>query len=85
MKEFVYTVTDPLGIHARPAGMLVKEASKFNSDITLSLDAKTADAKRIFAVKGLGAKCGHSLKITINGEDEDDAMSTLKQFLENNL
>lgn len=85
MKEFVYTVTDPLGIHARPAGMLVKEAARFKSDITLELDGKKADAKRIFAVMGLGAKCGHSLKINVCGEDEENAADALKQFLENNL
>lgn len=85
MKEFLYTVKDPLGIHARPAGILVKEASRFASSITIELDGKVADAKRIFAVMGLGAKCGHCLKITINGPDEESAFFLLKEFFENNL
>ena len=85
MKEFIYTVKDPLGIHARPAGMLVKAASGFKSDITIELDGKSADAKRIFAVMGLGAKCGHSLKINISGADEEEATHALGEFLENNL
>ncbi len=85
MKEFIYTVKDPLGIHARPAGMLVKVASGFKSDISLELDGKTADAKRIFAVIGLGAKCGHSLKINISGADEEEASNALGEFLKNNL
>ena len=49
MKEFNYTITDPQGIHARPAGVLVKEAAKYQSTITLEKDGKTGDAKRIFA------------------------------------
>ena len=85
MKEFIYTVKDPLGIHARPAGLLVKAASAYRSDITLELDGKTADAKRIFAVMGLGAKCGHSLKVNINGTDEEEASGALKEFFEKNM
>ena len=48
MKEFNYTITDPQGIHARPAGVLVKEAAKYQSTITLEKDGKTGDAKRIY-------------------------------------
>ena len=63
MKEFNYTITDPQGIHARPAGVLVKEAAKYQSTITLEKDGKTGDAKRIFAVMGLAAKCGNTLNV----------------------
>ena len=45
MKEFNYTITDPQGIHARPAGVLVKEAAKYQSTITLEKDGKTGDVK----------------------------------------
>ena len=47
MKEFTYTITDEQGIHARPAGLLVKEAAGFASAITIEKDGKKVDAKRI--------------------------------------
>ena len=55
MTEFTYAIKDPNGIHARPAGMLVKECAKYNCSITIDGNGKTADAKKIFAVMGLGA------------------------------
>ena len=54
MKEFAYTITDPEGIHARPAGIFVKEAAKYACAVTISKDGKEVDAKRIFGVMGLG-------------------------------
>ena len=54
MKEFKYVITDKGGIHARPAGALVKEAAAFPCSITIAKDGKAADAKRIFGVMGLG-------------------------------
>lgn len=80
MKEFSYTITDPAGIHARPAGELVKEAAKYRSNIILDKQSKTADAKKIFAVMGLGVKNGEHLTIRINGEDEDNAAQALEEF-----
>ncbi len=85
MKEFFYTITDQLGIHARPAGLLVKEASRFESDITLVKDDKAADAKRIFSVMGLGIKQNEKIKISITGPDEEKASSELEKFFKQNL
>lgn len=85
MKSFNYTIKDAQGIHARPAGVLVKEAGRFKSDITIEKDGKTADAKRIFAVMGLGVKSGETITVNIDGEDEDKAASSLQEFLQNNL
>ena len=59
MKEFKYVITDPEGIHARPAGELVKAAKEFNSAITLTKDGKTGDCKRIFGIMGLAVKAGN--------------------------
>ncbi len=47
MKEFTYTITDPQGIHARPAGLAVKEAKKFESKITIEKGSKKGDLKKI--------------------------------------
>ena len=85
MKEFSYVLTDENGIHARPAGMLVKEAAKFMSKITVQKGEKSADGKRLFALMGLGAKKGDTLNFSIEGDDEADAQAVLESFLKANL
>ena len=85
MKSFSYTVKDELGIHARPAGALVKEAAAFPCSITIAKDGKAADAKRIFAVMGLAVKCGQEITLKTDGENEEEAMNKLSAFLEENL
>ena len=85
MKEFKYVVQDELGLHARPAGILVKEAAKFKSAITLDSGAKKADAKRIMAVMSMGVKQGVEVTVTVDGEDEDAAFEAIKTFFETNL
>ncbi|HIU56839.1 MAG TPA: HPr family phosphocarrier protein [Candidatus Ornithomonoglobus merdipullorum] len=85
MKQFSYTITDPEGIHARPAGEFVKAAKAFESKVTIAKDGKSVDAKKIFGVMGLGAKQGHTVDITVEGSDEDAAAAALEEFLKNNL
>lgn len=85
MKEFTYTIKDELGIHARPAGLLVKEAAKFSSDIKMRKEEKEIDAKRIIGVMSLGTKQGDTVTLVINGDDEEQAYAALKDFMENNL
>ena len=68
MKQFSYVITDKEGIHARPAGLFVKQAGKFSSKITIAKGEKTGDAKRIFAVMGLGAKMGEWFKTENNNQ-----------------
>ena len=85
MKEFKHIIKDPLGIHARPASLLVKEAGKFTSDISIETGGKIADAKKIFAVMGLGAKVGSELVVQCTGEDEETASAELENFFKANL
>ncbi len=85
MREFLYTIKDKVGIHARPAGLLVKEASKYNSDITIMTKGKSADAKKLFSVMSLSAKTGDEVKVSIFGNDELDAEMGLHKFFEKNL
>ena len=85
MQSFEYTITDSQGIHARPAGLLVKEASKFSSDIKVLFDEKSGDAKRLFSVMGLGIKCGNKITVTIDGIDEASAVNAMKAFFEKHL
>ncbi len=85
VKEFNYTIKDEVGLHARPAGLLVKTAGGFSSEITVSKGEKSADAKKLFALMGLGIKCGDTVAVSIQGGDEDGAYDTLKNFFESNL
>lgn len=85
MEKFNYTVTDPLGIHARPAGLLVKKAAEYDSQITIEKDGKTGDAKKIFSVMGLGIKTGETITVTAEGRDEAEAADAVKEFLKANL
>ena len=85
MKEMKYTIQDALGIHARPAGMLVKVAGGFKSAITLDNGVKKADAKRIMAVMSMGVKQGQEVTVTVDGEDEDAAFAAVETFFKENL
>ena len=85
MKSFSYKVKDELGIHARPAGMLVKEVKNFQSKVTLEKDGKTVDASRLMAVMGMGVKKDQTVTVTVEGNDEDAACEALKAFFKANL
>ena len=85
MKEFEFVVTDPQGIHARPAGLLVKEAKKFESYISVFKGARKGNLKKIFTVMALGVKQGETIKVQVEGADEEQAASTVEAFLKENF
>lgn len=85
MKTFIYIIKDPEGIHARPAGLLVKAAKEYASELKLAKGEKTANMKTIFAVMGLGVKAGEEVTITAEGEDEEKAITDLETFFKENL
>lgn len=85
MKEFTHVISDPLGLHARPAGMLVKAAAGFASTVTVTAPTGKADAKRLMAVMRLAAKQGMELTITVEGPDEEASAASLQEFLKQNL
>lgn len=85
MKSFNYTVKDELGIHARPAGMLVKEVKNFESKVTLEKDGRVIDASRLMAVMSMGIKKDQTVTVTAEGADEEAAYDALKAFFEANL
>ena len=87
MKTIEYVITDPVGVHARPAGLLVKKAASYKSNIMLKNmeTGKSADAKRIMSVMSLGVKQGNKIELSIEGEDEDAASSGLEDFFKENL
>ena len=85
MKEFKHVINDPLGMHARPAGMLVKAVAPYASKITVTAPTGTADAKRLMALMRLAAKQGMELTVTVEGADEEKAAADLQDFLAANL
>lgn len=85
MKEFSYEIKDEQGIHARPAGLLVKEAKKFSSALTITKNGQTKKLTQLMMVMSLGVKKGEVVTIQADGEDEDAAIEALKAFFEQNL
>jgi len=85
MKSFTHTIADPLGIHARPAALLVKTASAFCSTIILHHGDREISAKKMIALMSLGLKQGNKLEIHIEGEDEVQAIQAMKKILEEQL
>jgi len=85
MKEFKYIITDEQGIHARPAGVFVKEATACECNVTIEEDGKEVDAKRILGVMGLGVKKGEEIILRTIGTGEEEAMERLSTFLKEKL
>ena len=85
MQSFTYTITEPVGIHARPAGLLVKEIKNYQSTVTVTKGDKSVNALKLMALMGMGIKCGDTVTVTVEGSDEDTAAPALKQFFETNL
>lgn len=86
MKVIEMKIIDPAGIHARPASLLVKEASKYASSVDLEAGDKKATLKSILGVMSLGVRADTDIKIYIEGEDEDIAEASITKFLiENQL
>lgn len=86
MKQFEYVITDPMGVHARPAGMLVKAARALDSTITIAKkDGKSANATKLMAVMGLAIKTGNTVTVTVEGGDEESNFQAMEAFFKENL
>ena len=85
MKSFEYTITDPVGIHARPAEMLVKEVKNYASSVTIVKGDKKADARKLMILMSLGVKCGETVTVEVEGADEEAAVASLETFFKENL
>ena len=85
MRSFMYTIHAPVGMHARHAGLLVREAGRFQSDVRIAKGGQSVNAKGILAVMSLGVKQGDVVELTIDGPDEDAAYTELKNYLFRNF
>lgn len=86
MKEFTYTITDPLGIHARPAGLLAKTAKAYGDTVvTVTKDGTTVKASQLMKLMGLGVKQGNEITVAADGPSEEAAIAAMEQFFKENL
>ncbi len=85
MKQFEYTIQDPLGIHARPAGLLSKEAKRFSSVCTLTRAGQTRKLTQLMLLMSMGIKQGDTVTVCAEGSDEEEAIKALKAFFETHL
>lgn len=85
MKKFTYVITDKAGIHARPAGTVVKKAKGFESSITVRLGEKEADAANLLALMSMGIKYGDEITVEAEGADEEAACAAMEEVLKEKL
>lgn len=85
MVKFMFKVHDEMGLHARPAGLLVKEAAKCSSKVTIKKGDKSGDAKRIFNLMGLSIKYGEEVEVFVEGEKEEEEAGALEAFIAENI
>ena len=86
MKSFEYTITDPVGIHARPAGLLVKLIKGYaGSAVTITKGDKSVNALKLMALMQMGIKPGETIRVDIEGGDEAAAAAGIEEFLKANL
>ena len=83
MKQFTYTITDPVGVHARPAGLLAKAAKALDSTVTVTKadGSKSAAATKLMAIMGMGIKTGETVTVTVEGGSEEANAAAMEQFL----
>ncbi|MEA5136781.1 MAG: HPr family phosphocarrier protein [Candidatus Fimivivens sp.] len=81
MKQISLALTNPVGLHARPAAQMVKAAAKFKSKITLEGNGRKADAKSIIMVLGMGLRQNDVITISAEGADEEAAIEILSELV----
>ncbi len=86
MKQFNYTITDPLGIHARPAGLLAKVAKGYGDTVvTVTKGGSTVKASQLMKLMGMGVKQGDEITVAADGPAEDEAIAAVEAFFKENL
>lgn len=86
MMKFEHTVKDPLGIHARPAGLIAKLAKGYaDTVITIEKNGNVAKASQLMKLMGLGVKNGDTVVVAVEGGNEEAAFAAMKEFFDANL
>ena len=83
MQQFVYTIRDPAGIHARPAGLLAKAAREFpDTVITVASGEKRAAAGQLIKLMGMGVRQGDRVTVTAEGPSEERDIAAIGRLLQ---
>ena len=86
MKSFNYVITDPVGIHARPADLLVKAIKEFaGSTVTITKGDKSVNALKLMGLMQMGIKQGDTVTVAVEGGDEDAVCAAIEAFFKENL
>jgi phosphocarrier protein HPr len=85
MPKILLTINHPVGLHARPASIFVQTAGRYKSSVVVTCGERTADAKSIISVLGLGANQGASIEITAEGEDAREVLNALRLIVESDF
>lgn len=85
MNEKTFLITADTGVHARPATQLVNKASQYSSEVELHYKEKTVNLKSIMGVMSLGIPQGAEIRISTEGNDQDDAMVGIVSLIEEHL
>lgn len=78
-------ISNPTGLHLRPAGILCKEAMQYKAHVTFRFKDHTANAKSVLSVLGACVKSGNEIEIMCDGEDEQEALEAIIKLIENGL
>ena len=84
MPAITLTVEDEVGLHARPAAVLVQTAQRYRSDIKVRYETREANAKSVLSMLALGVARGAHITIEAHGEDADQALVALRDLFERN-
>lgn len=84
MVEFTYTIQDEMGLHARPAGVMVKRLKDLSINVTIKCGQRSANAKKLFQIMGMAVKCGETVTVELEGENEETMRDELLQFFKDN-
>ena len=85
MEQFTYTITDPMGLHARPAGLLAQTTKGLDSAVTVRRGERAVSAVRLLELMTMGVKQGDTVTVTITGGDEGASRAAIERFFQENL
>ena len=84
MHSFTYEIKDEMGLHARPAGQMVKFLKPLSAKVTIRCGERSADGRRLFAIMGMAVNQGETVTVEVDGDDEEAICNELFEFFKAN-
>lgn len=85
MESISFIINNPIGLHARPAAAFVQLTNQYQSEILVSYNGRTVNAKSILGVLSLGAGHGAEIILSVEGTDKDEALLSITEFMEKGI